>query len=378
MSIELLTPGDLDHIFEDLRIVSKRQGFKLLPERPSDLLQIETSYVYDGSDFILLLHVPMIPEDALLRLLRLRPFPIPFSREHSLLPKPPSSLLALSKGKNRLMTTIEHSDLVGCHQIGNVYVCDRHGVLRKNIKSNCLGALFEQDIEEARKLCDMEIVPRTEAVLQLEGNWFLIYSPVMFTGHVLCENGSSSEVYIKREVRKVHVDPGCSLDLKDHQLNSEFSLYLDSNVRYIDWEREDLSLFGLNEGDVKETLDESGLKNGGIFLTDVIKHQRSKSRFSFSNFVQIFVGALSVLGIIVLLSLSLGAQRLVYIRTRIRTLKQNFLSSISTLADQINRVLHHLSLPQLLLNRLYPNLPVAAENQQPIAPPPPFPAPDQD
>ena len=68
LSIDLLSPEDLSRIFEDLTELARTQGFKLLTSRPSDLLQIETSYIYDGTSFILLLHVPMTPADSLLRL----------------------------------------------------------------------------------------------------------------------------------------------------------------------------------------------------------------------------------------------------------------------------------------------------------------------
>ena len=101
----------------------------------------------------------MVPADSLLTLYRLKPFPIPFSDTMALLPRPQSSLLALSSSIPRSMTHIEHSDLVDCHQVNQVYLCERHGVLNNHIKSSCLGALFEQDIPVAQQICDLELVP---------------------------------------------------------------------------------------------------------------------------------------------------------------------------------------------------------------------------
>jgi len=371
LAVDLLSPSDLAKIFEDLEQIAVSKGFDLLTTRPSDLLQIETSYVYDGARFVLLLHVPMTPTDSLLRLLRLRPFPIPFSSTHSLLPRVPSALLALSKGKNRLMTTIEHSDLVGCHQIGHVYTCDRHGALRKDIKSNCLGALFEQDIPEARKLCDLQLVPRQEAVLQLKGNNFLVYSPAMFTARMDCHNGTSSEVYIKREVQKVLIDPGCSLDLKSHQLSSEFSLYLESKVRVITWEKEDISLFGLNEEDVEQTIREAGSREGDLMLSDILKTAKNRSRFPAWKILLGLIIGISVLGLAVLFIFPVGLGLIVRFRTRFSKLKQIITQLVPTLAEQINRILTHLHLPQIPLQRFpfYPQLPAEADFEPP---PPPF------
>ena len=59
-----------------------------------------------------------------------------------------------------------------CHQISNVYVCERHGVLFKNIKSTCLGALFEQDIPVASQLCDLEVVTYRSPSYN-SGSWFI-------------------------------------------------------------------------------------------------------------------------------------------------------------------------------------------------------------
>jgi len=376
LSIDLLTPTDLEKIFEDLAQVSIAQGFRLLTEKPSDLLQVETSHIYDGKSFVLLLHVPMTPADSLLRLLRLRPFPIPFSASHSLLPRAPSSLLALSKGKTRLMTTIEYSDLVGCHLIGSVYICDRHGALRKDIKSNCLGALFEQDIPEARKLCDLEVVPRKEAVLQLEGNWFLVYSPKMFTAQKDCHNGTSSESYIKRDVQKVFVDPGCTLFLEDYQLNSEFSLYLDANVRWVRWDKEDISLFGLNENDVELALSEAVPGERELLLADVVKSARARAHTPVWKILLCVAIVISLISLIVLFAVPIGVRWVIQLRSRFRKLKELFVSLIPSMAEQINTVLRHLSLPQIPLQRfnMYPNLQAEPVPQDPQAPEPHAPA----
>ena len=377
LAIDLLTPDDLDKIFEDLTEISLAQGFHLLTEKPSDLLQVETSYIYDGSSFVLLLHVPMTPADSLLRLLRLRPFPIPFSSSHSLLPRAPSSLLALSKGKTRLMTTIDYSDLVGCHLVGNVYTCDRHGALRKDIKSNCLGALFEQDIPEARKLCDLEVVPREEAVLQLEGSWFLVYSPKMFTARKDCHNGTSSESYIRRDVQKVYVDPGCTLFLETYQLNSEFSLYLDSNVRWVKWDKEDISLFGLNEDDVATALSEAVPGERELMLADIVRSSRSRVRTPIWKILLGTAIGIAILSLTILFAVPIGVRWVLQLRTQLRKLKDLFTSLLPSIAEQINHILHHLSLPQIPLSRfnLYPSL--SGENappplHEPQAAPPPL------
>ncbi len=48
-------------------------------EHPSDLFQIETSYLHDGQDVQLILHIPMTPPDAVLRLLVMIIYFLPFA-----------------------------------------------------------------------------------------------------------------------------------------------------------------------------------------------------------------------------------------------------------------------------------------------------------
>lgn len=379
LAVDLLTADALSDVFDDLLSVAQGNGFTLLVKYPSDLFQIETSYVYDGSQFLLILHVPMVPDPSLLRLLRLRPFPIPFSKDRALVPKPTTTLLALSRGPKRLMATIEHSDLMDCHKIGEVYICNRHGVLYKDLKATCLGALFEQDIPVARQLCDLELVPHKEAILQLQGNRFLVYSPVMFTGYIICLNGSSSEVHVRRGVNQVYVDPACHLDLKDHQLSSEYNLYLDSKIKHFAWESEDMSLFELDEEDIAEAVEIAGQKDRGVVLSDVMKVKHRRWKFpTWKTLLGFFIG-FGLIGVLVVAAVTFGTHRLVRIRDRFRKLKHLLLTLVPQLATQVNTVLRHLHLPQINFARLYPELqPLQANAAMAPPPPPPLYSEDED
>ena len=222
------------------------------------------------------------------------------------------------------MTTIEHSNLMGCHQVSNVYACERHGVLFKNLTATCLGSLFEQNIPAARQLWKLQLVPYQETILQLQNSWFLVYSPIMFTGYIICQNGTSSEVHIRRAVNRVFVDATCFLDLKEHRLISEFSLQLDTSIKHFAWENEDMSLFDLDEADIATAFDETGIKGRGIFLDNVIKTRKRRFRFISrltdlsawqalkQHFVWVLI-ALGILGLIIAIAIFLGTNRLLHL-----------------------------------------------------------------
>ncbi len=322
LAIDYFDAETLQDIYQTIASQAEKAKYRLLTKFPSDLFQLEVSYMFDDQDVVLFLHVPLVPEDSLLTLYRLKPFPIPFSETRALLPKPSSTLLALSNRIPRAMTHLEHADLVDCHQVNQIYLCERHGVLQNQIKSSCLGALFEQDIPSAQQVCDLELVPYTESVLQLKNNWFLIYSPIMFTAYVKCLNESTDAKPIQVGVQQIFVDPSCQLDLKNHSLTSELSMKLDVEITYFPWKFADLKAFSITEEDIASALEvrtSAGERN--LFLADVLQHKHFSSKIPPWQMVTAGLIATAVLiGIFLIVSL-VGTHRIVAFRRRMRRIR---------------------------------------------------------
>jgi len=360
LSIDYFDPETLKYVYDTVTFQAAESKYLLLTRFPSDLFQLELSYLFDGINVVLFLHIPMVPQDSLLTLYRLRPFPIPFSPTMALLPKPTSSLLALSSSVPRAMTHIDHADLIDCHSVNQVYLCERHGVLKSHIKSSCLGALFEQDIETAQQVCDLELVPYEEAVLQLKNNWFLIYSPTMYTSYIQCFNSSSSAKAIKVRVNQIYVDPSCKMTLTNHTLTSDLSMKLDAEITYFQWELADLAAFGVNEDDIREALavhTTAGERN--LFLADVIQHKHFSSAFPKWKWV---IATLIITGIIlfvIFIIMSLGTHRVVSFRRRMRKIRDT-VEQISQIPGARVLSRQHLRLPSQEPGSappMYPGLP---------------------
>ena len=297
LALDLLSPSELEALFQDVAHKAELYKYQLLIQQPTDLFQIEVSYLFDGQTLMLILHVPMVPTNSLLRLFRLHPFPIPFSSDKALWPKPPSSVLAISPSSPRLITSIELADLMGCHQVNNVFLCERHGVLQRNAKSTCLGALFEQDISAAQRLCELQLVPYQEHALQLESNWFLIYSLRRFISYVRCQNGTVFEIAVRAGVNRIFLDPSCSAELLDHVLFSDFSLQLDTTIKYFEWEAADIAAFGITEEDIRATirdLDDHAVEQE-LLLSEIMAHRKMRARIPWT-FIWGILGLLGLLG----------------------------------------------------------------------------------
>ncbi len=66
LSVDLLDSKQLHHIFDTAAKQANARNYQLMLEHPSDLFQIETSYVHNGQDVHLILHIPMVPPDSIL------------------------------------------------------------------------------------------------------------------------------------------------------------------------------------------------------------------------------------------------------------------------------------------------------------------------
>jgi hypothetical protein len=322
LAIDYFDAETLQDIYDTIAEQAKAARYRLLTRFPSDLFQLEVSYMFDNKDVVLFLHVPLVPEDSLLTLYRLKPFPIPFSETRALLPRPSTALLALANKIPRAITHIDHSDLVDCHQVNQIYLCERHGVLLNQIKSSCLGALFEQDIPAAQQICDLELVPYAESVLQLKNNWFLVYSPTMFTAYMKCLNETTDAKAVQVGVQQFYVDPSCQLELKNHSLTSELSMKLDVEVTYFPWKFADLKAFSVTEEDITAALEgrtTSGERN--LFLADVMQHKHFSSKIPPWQLVTsgLIITAILV-GMVLLVSL-VGTHRIVAFRRRMRRIR---------------------------------------------------------
>ena len=126
-----------------------------------------------------------------------------------LMPNPDNQILAISANADRFSIQMSVANLMSCHRINSAYLCERHGVMRRELNSTCLGSLYMQDFVGATDLCEMRIVEQKETVLQLQDNWYLVYSPVAFTSYITCLNNSNSEVFMKTGPNRVYISPSC-------------------------------------------------------------------------------------------------------------------------------------------------------------------------
>ena len=113
LSINFLSPEHLIAIFEECQSRATLDKATLIPERHSDLFQLELSYIFNGRQAKFILHAPTIPQGALFCLLHFQSFSVIFE-DVAFLPKPDFDVLALTDSFQQLSLQISPADLMDC------------------------------------------------------------------------------------------------------------------------------------------------------------------------------------------------------------------------------------------------------------------------
>ena len=238
LSVDFLEERSLQLLFNGAKRRAQAIGFHLLLERPSELFQLEASHFFNGDVLSVVLHIPIAPEDSLMRLFRLHPFPLPFANNTFLIPNVRNDILAVSNSNFRYTSQMSMTDLLGCQRINKLYFCERSGVLHKHPEDSCLGALYNQKFDLAKKICTFNIEPAREYIHQLMDNWFLLHTMEPLTVPVLCSNNTHLEWHIRPGVTRQHLGAGCIADFPRHRLLSDVSVLMPQDyVQFdMDWD----------------------------------------------------------------------------------------------------------------------------------------------
>jgi hypothetical protein len=192
----------------------------------------------------------MVTTGTLLRLFRLHPFPLPMFETHHLMIDAEDDILAISSTETRYNIQLSSTDLLSCHRMNQVFMCDSFGVMSRRFNDTCLGALYMQRFELVRGLCKFRVVPLKEQVYQVRKGQYLVYSPEASTANMRCRNGSHHELHLQKGTQQIKIPPGCQGFFLDHLATSDYSVRLASEVVHYGWDWDPLTL--LPAGDIAD------------------------------------------------------------------------------------------------------------------------------
>lgn len=256
LSVDFLSVEGLSLLHTHVTKLAKHQGYELLPTHLSDYFQLETSYIRHNEDIVILVHVPCILKENLLKIYRFVPYPFPIEAElsnlnltigenllltrtlstnttptHStntpinqaqaLFVQPEAEFLAV--GRDNKFKILTDSEFRMCDKRSRTFLCEQHQVLRTDMGDSCLGALFLRNKEGIVNNCRFKRKILRETVYQLSPTDHLVYTPVPFTAQIQCRNGSHQPLFLAKNTR-IHISQGCSVDLRAHTIRSDFNI----------------------------------------------------------------------------------------------------------------------------------------------------------
>ena len=272
LSVTLLDLPQLHTMYTSVLNVAQSKQYTLLPSKPQDFFQLDTSYVRVGADVLIFVHVPCLTDNYLLTIYKFANLPIPVSSlltpdslnltssplapvhtikdlltnfnnplptspaQEAIFFVPETDMIAIGRndGHSNRYKLLSHSDLAGCIQKNHIYLCEHHQVLRTDLEGSCLGSLYLQSERGVRENCRLDRRPLRETVYQLSPTSHLVFSPTPHTAQILCRNGSHFPIRLQ-STTKIQVPPACSLRLYNHTISSDDSIRIKPESLQFTW-----------------------------------------------------------------------------------------------------------------------------------------------
>jgi hypothetical protein len=227
LSHTLLDNSVLEKLHKVIVENATAKGYEALIKRPSDLFQVETSYmVMQNYKLVLVVHVPMVKIGHLLSLYQHIPIPLSqtFVTNSSIMPVVgDNDIIAVGviDGKKHYKT-LGQSDLLKCFKLGDTNICDGRAILQNNFGESCISSLWTQNLTGVLSHCDFEVTDKREEVYALSHDEFIVSSEAALYTMVKCKDYTRS-IHVG-PVSKVKVEHGCTVPLQNHVLipNPEF------------------------------------------------------------------------------------------------------------------------------------------------------------
>jgi hypothetical protein len=245
--VDYLNLSEMAALFKKLEERADKARCELLVEYHSDLFQIEASLLYNSKDGHLLIHVPMTPKNSLLWLFGLHPFPLPLFETHHLLPDVRNDILAISSTDTRYNAQLSSMDLLSCHRVNQIFMCDSFGAMSRSFNNTCLGSLYMHQFKAAQKLCPFTVVPVEEQVYQLPKGHFITYLPTFTTVNIQCRNRTATKMHLKKGTQQIHISPRCQGIFPNHLVTSDYSVRLDTNIIHLEWDWDPITFLPAGE-----------------------------------------------------------------------------------------------------------------------------------
>jgi hypothetical protein len=266
---DFLSPYVTDTILAYIKKHVFLKNFMAPVNTVADLFHLDASYLYDNGnqEFIIFLHVPVTRNTELMELHKFHAFPLAgrTADNMDIIPMVGNENV-IAVGKNNQYIPMTEAELIHCPIIQKVYLCKGKNVIQHDYTTTCIGAMYNQENEHIKELCDFKITKPQEMVKQLDHDQWLVTSPTDFTTRLECdknfpnENLKTDSIRItKDKTTTVTIPVGCKLKLQKQTIQGpEMDLGQRKGITKYEWTfDEDIMDLNIPEVQLNKTI--SGL-----------------------------------------------------------------------------------------------------------------------
>lgn len=262
LSFRAINGHTLLKLWSHLLGVAEREGFDIMLDHAMDLHQMDASYIYDYNtmEFILFVHVPMIPPGNKLTLYQFVPLPMIHAGMANATMIPDigkKNYLALNAAREyRLMDTV---DINACEKKGTLYLCSGRNVLYGDLGNTCLGSFYDKNETGVGKKCKFEFSdPEVLAFASGYRTW-VIYTPHPGVASIRCRNRKIvlPPIIVKTQT-SLRLKEGCSLVFERIHLSADENVEESLGILHVDWSGGKNLFDGLNAAYLEQRRKEIG------------------------------------------------------------------------------------------------------------------------
>ena len=233
LSTSLLDSETTKQVFQELNTRADKESAKLLIKFPSDIYQLETSFIKNDDDSMsLIVHVPSARDKNLFNLYQHVPIPLKqsFSTNLTITPKMDTQYIAVGPG-NKGYKVLSSNDLATCAKMGGYYFCKGRDVIQTDMIESCLGSLYLRDLDHVLKYCEFEIGDAKERVTPIGNNQYIVTTNKPFEASKICNDGTHTSVSINR-ISKIIVEEGCEVQLLANNIQPDTNIKFTPTITY--------------------------------------------------------------------------------------------------------------------------------------------------
>ena len=238
LSPKLIALHQISGTIDKIERIAMRRGFRLAILNKADIFQVQTNFVSMSSGIVTILtHLPIYKASTIMTLYKYEPMPIYLTDSQMVQTTihPEEEIIGIN-GDKTLYTSYSSTDLNdNCNILHDKYYCNKHSVVTRIDKPNCVLGLYQQNKEIINETFSISFTVANEYVRQLNQTTFLIFTPKSTLLEINCNFGYHQTKWIN-QTTIVKLQNGCKGSIENYifsapiEISEEVEIKLDGKI----------------------------------------------------------------------------------------------------------------------------------------------------